>query len=246
MVKLIMDAGKKSIESCHHETAYIYLEAASSLLPHDCWKNYYDISIRLNFLTANAANASCKYDKAEIILKKILSEGRCVEDKVPSYYLLIQSKLFSSVLISDLYLCLPSQLNGFCHFPVLQGQGKVVDAYNTCSSILTQLGETISESVLLEACVEIIAETLTMHYHMFGDAWIEKEMEDKTLQNIVKFYGAMATCAYFFQEEHMVGYIICKMAQLSLRHGPCQYTPIAFLKLSYIINPDGSNAALAQ
>ena len=93
IVNLIMDAGKKSFESCHHETAYTYLEAATSLLPIYCWERYHDISLRLYFLTANAANGCCKYDKAETILKKILSEGCCVEDKLPSYYLLSQSKL---------------------------------------------------------------------------------------------------------------------------------------------------------
>ena len=96
IVKLILDVGKKAIESCHHETAYEYLETASSLLPEDCWENYYDISLRLHFLAANAANASRKYDEAEIILKKIMHEGRCAEDKVPSYYLLSQSKSLSS------------------------------------------------------------------------------------------------------------------------------------------------------
>ena len=94
-----MDAGKKCIESCHHETAYIYLESALPLLPEDCWECYYDVSLRLNFLTANAANASGKYDKAETMLDKILREGRCVEDKLPSYYLLSQSKF--NFLTSD-------------------------------------------------------------------------------------------------------------------------------------------------
>ena len=114
IAKLIMDAGKKAIESCHHETAYIYLEAATSLLPDDCWKRYYDVSLRLHFLTANSANASCKYDKAETILKKILSEGCCVEDKLPSYELLSQSKLqplyplkfFVSTLLVTSIFCL--------------------------------------------------------------------------------------------------------------------------------------------
>ena len=106
IVKLGIDAGKKAIESYRHETAYTYLEAASSLLPEDCWENYYDISMRLNFLTANAANASCKYDKAEVILKEILSEGRCAEDKVPSYYMLIHSEYTIFLLFLRLISCL--------------------------------------------------------------------------------------------------------------------------------------------
>lgn len=91
-MKLSICAGEKAIDSCHHETAFMFLESALSLLPADSWDRYYDISLRINFLTATAANASCKYDEAETILQKILNKGRCTEDKLPSYYLLCQSK----------------------------------------------------------------------------------------------------------------------------------------------------------
>ena len=92
IVKLSLEAGTKAIDCCRHEAAYTYLAAASSLLPVDCWVKYYDLSLQLHFLMANAANASCKYDTAEVILQKILIEGRCISDKVPSYFLLFQSK----------------------------------------------------------------------------------------------------------------------------------------------------------
>lgn len=92
IVKLNMAAGKKSMESCRHKTAYSYLEAASSLLPDNCWESYYDISLQLYFMMASAATSSCKYDDAEIILERILKEARCIDDKLPSYFLLTQSK----------------------------------------------------------------------------------------------------------------------------------------------------------
>ena len=122
----------------------------------------------------------------------------------------------------------------------------MVDAYSTCSSILTQLGETVPESVSLECVGAMIAETLKMYDGMFSDAWLGKKMEDLKLQNIVKFYGALATCAFFCKAEHMIGFFVCKMTQLSLIHGPCPYTPIAFLRLSNFINRNGAKAALAQ
>jgi predicted ATPase len=96
IVKLNMAAGKKAIDSCRHKTAYSYLKAASSLLSDDCWERYYDISLRLSFMTASAANSSCKCDDAEIILQRILKEARCTKDKLPSYFLLSQSKCILS------------------------------------------------------------------------------------------------------------------------------------------------------
>ena len=92
VVKLNMAAGKMAIDSCRHKTAYAYLKVASSLLPNDHWERHYDMSLRLNFMMASAANSSCKYDDAQNILRSILREARCTKDKLPSYFLLSQSK----------------------------------------------------------------------------------------------------------------------------------------------------------
>ena len=92
IVKLNMSAGKMAIDSCRHKTAYAHLKVASSLLPNDHWESHYDMSLRLGFMMASAANSSCKYDDAENILRSILKEARCTKDKLPSYFLLSQSK----------------------------------------------------------------------------------------------------------------------------------------------------------
>ena len=100
--KLNMAAGKMAIDSCRHKTAYSYLEVASSLLPNDHWESNYDISLRLSFMMASAANSSCKYDEAEIILQRILKEARCTKDKLPSYFVLSQRKCIFSCCFSVL------------------------------------------------------------------------------------------------------------------------------------------------
>ena len=92
IAELNMKAGKKALDGCDHETAYSYLCAALSLLPKDHWENHYDLSLRLGFLIASAANSTCHYDKAIIILRKIIEKARCLDDQLPSYILLSQSK----------------------------------------------------------------------------------------------------------------------------------------------------------
>ena len=85
-----------------------------------------------------------------------------------------------------------------------------------------------------------------MYDEIFDKDWLGKKMEDVKLQNVVKFYGAMAAHAFLCKAKHMRGYFICKMAQVSLNHGPCSYTPIAFLKLSSFVNRNGDKVVLAQ
>ena len=105
LAELNMRAGKKAMDGCDHKTAYSFLQAALSLLPSNHWERHYDVSLRLHFLVACAANSNLKADEAELILNKILANTRCIEDKLPSYFLLSQSKcclVFCTFIVSFL------------------------------------------------------------------------------------------------------------------------------------------------
>lgn len=103
VAELNMNAGKKAIDGCDHKTAYSYLSAASSYLPEEHWENHYDLSLRLSFLMATAAKSSCYYDEAELILRSIFEKARSLDDQLPSYLLLTQSK-FPSILVALLLI----------------------------------------------------------------------------------------------------------------------------------------------
>ena len=92
VAELNMKAGKKAIDGCDHKTAYSYLRFAMSLLPNDHWESHYDLSLSLSFLFSSAANSSCRYDEAEQMIRRTLQMARCLEDQLPSYLLLSQSK----------------------------------------------------------------------------------------------------------------------------------------------------------
>jgi predicted ATPase len=98
LAELNMRAGKQAMDGCDHKTAYSFLQAALSLLPSNHWERHYDVSLRLHFLVACAANSNLNDDEAELILNKILENTRCIEDMLPSYLLLSQSKCWSFVL----------------------------------------------------------------------------------------------------------------------------------------------------
>ena len=92
VAELNMRAGKKAMDGCDHKTAHSYLQAALALLPNNHWERYYDLSLRLHFWVASAANSNLKEEESELILNKILVKARCIEDKLPSYFLLCQRK----------------------------------------------------------------------------------------------------------------------------------------------------------
>ena len=118
---------------------------------------------------------------------------------------------------------------------VLQTQGKVEDAVNLYSSILTQLGETIPASVTAETSTAMIAETLNMCEETFDEAWIETKMEE-SLRFIPQFYCEMALSAYFCKPRPYVAFIACKVVQLCLRNGMCKFAPLCFLQFAALAN----------
>ena len=92
VAKLNMKAGKLALDGCDHKLAYHYFAASLSMLPDDSWESNYDLSLRLNFMMAKAANSSCRYDEAERTLQTILKRARCLQDKLPAYFLLVTSE----------------------------------------------------------------------------------------------------------------------------------------------------------
>ena len=128
---------------------------------------------------------------------------------------------------------------------VLLAQGHMDEAYSTCSSILSQLGETVPEAVPLETVGSEVQEILKRYSEVYGDDWLGKKMKDTTLCYTMKFYTLIATATYFSKSLHMVAYFICKAVQLSLQHGVCKYTPRALMIMcSFVIQFD--NAAFVR
>ena len=139
------------------------------------------------------------------------------------------------------FLCIANILPRFS--PVLRTQGNVDDAYNTCSFVLLQLGETIPESVAPEAAKTMVEDTLKMYEEAYDDDWLERKMEGNTLRTLIKIYNVMAFSSYFCKSYSMVVYFTCKAVQLSLRNGICEHTPLSFLQFTGVVTKD-DNAVL--
>ena len=129
---------------------------------------------------------------------------------------------------------------------VLHAQGRVADAYMTCSSILNQLGEKVPESIDPESVKAMVPETLKEYNDIYGDEWLGRKVEDSKLHSIVGLYTQMTTCAFLFKAPHIVAYFVCKGVQISLRNGVCEHTPLAFIHLSNVLTRSGKHTACVQ
>ena len=115
--------------------------------------------------------------------------------------------------------------------------------YDTCSTILIELGESIPESSALINSSEMIKDTLNM-YKEVGDKWLEGEKVDyKTLNTTLQLYRAIAFASFFCKSLSMRVYFTCKALQLTLQRGLCKCTPLTLLQFSMTAITD-ENAAL--
>ena len=110
--------------------------------------------------------------------------------------------------------------------------------YDTCLSILVELGESIPESSALRSSSEMIKETLKM-YNEVGDKWLEDEKtDDKILSITLQFYRAIALASYFCKSHIMVVYFTCKAVQLTLQRGLCKFTLLSLMQFASVATVD--------
>lgn len=128
---------------------------------------------------------------------------------------------------------------------VLIVRNKANEAYNICSSTLTELGESIPnpDSVEPERVKTEIAETINMYNQVCEDdnGWLKREVDDSKERIVDKFYLNFATACFFSNRKKMLAYFACKGFQLSLRNGVCQHTPsnaIAFAHVAFATMKD--------
>ena len=110
--------------------------------------------------------------------------------------------------------------------------------YDLCSTVLTELGESIPVTYTLSESSEMLEETLEM-YEEVGDKWLEGEKtDDKTLQTTLQFYNVIALASYFCKSYSMVVYFTCKAMQLTLHRGLCEHTIITLLQFTSVVTKD--------
>lgn len=129
---------------------------------------------------------------------------------------------------------------------VFQKRDKCVEAYNTCSNVLLQLGETIPDSVAPEIAKTMAEDTLAMYEEVDDIYWQERNIEDNALRTTLQFYSSIAYSSYLCKPVTMAVFFTCKAVQLSLRKGICDHTTMSLLQFTRVMNMAiGDNAVMS-
>ena len=99
-------------------------------------------------------------------------------------------------------------------FLVQQACNEGIDAYNTCCEALSQLGETVPQSLAPAETKGMIKATSKIAESISETGLLEMKEMDEKLSISLKFYSLMGDICFFAKRE-MIPVAVCRMVQVS-------------------------------
>eukprot|EP00804_Cyclotella_cryptica_P019177 CCRYP_021112-RB/>CCRYP_021112-RB protein AED:0.02 eAED:0.02 QI:21/1/1/1/1/1/4/1110/1196 len=187
-------------------SALDYIRAAVSLLADDSWTVQYAISLKYHLQLGKAAFPCGSIDETKSALNKVIEFGKCLDDKIDAYFLLVAMQS--------------------CGAPSLEEIG-------ICVQVLRLLGEDLPKEDL-ELCEIISAVNVTKE--MFERESDEELLQmtnahngTKRIENIMKFYGQLGLISWIAAPK-MHAFYMARFAQFCLKSKvDGKYLPSAFV-----------------
>jgi predicted ATPase len=210
--KLNHKAGLTSMKRWDFGGSFKYMQAARSLLSADSWTTHYDFTLDLHYQLAKAAYPCGAIDVAKSVLNEIDQRGRCLEDKLDAFDLLVRM--------------------------LQHHQGDLSLALKTCCNTLKLLGEDVPNDTELSAMTQIIELARTRIYSSFVSSSDMLNMPRTTCRQsaeIMRFYYQLALVSYSSKATSthsmrrlLCGYYISRWVSYCLNQKVvCKHTPVA-------------------
>jgi predicted ATPase len=208
--KLNLKAGQKAINtSADFALARFHLKAGMAFLPETCWHDQYELAFNLHFEYANVLLVQHEYKELDAHCKALLLKSRCIENQIKIHELLI-AYLFQS--------------------------GKFPEALEHVRSVLDTLGFPLPTSVDTET-VRTVLEAMRNAASGFTPEQMHAFplMTEEVPKQAMKIMGSVPILLTF-SSPTFAAMIACQMAQLSIQHGLCAESAVAFGNLGFAIN----------
>lgn len=208
--KLNLKAGQKAISnSADFALAKFHLNAGMAFLPEHFWQSQYDLAFNLHIEYANALLVQREYEELDTHCKALLLKASCVEDQIKIHELLI-AYLFRS--------------------------GKFPEALEHVRSVLDTLGFPLPTSVDKDT-VRAVLEALRNAAAGFTSEQMRTFplMTEDVPKQAMKIMGSVPILLTF-SSPTFAAMIACQMTQLTIQHGLCAESAVAFGNLGFAIN----------
>jgi hypothetical protein len=230
--KLYEISGSKAAACSDHAASCSYLELALTLLSDVHSKTNSELTLRISLRLAESRYSCGDVEKAQCILQEITPECHSLEDTLRVHALLAASEcnLLSMIekVICLFVICSSSPV-------VLISRKNLAEAYTLCCEVLSQLGEEIPEPFNSSQITEMVGATLNMVKSISSQDLMEMTGMDERLSISMHFYTIMGTAA-FFVKPIMSFFIACRMVELTMKNGLCEYSILGFVQFAAILH----------
>mmetsp|Transcript_31442 Transcript_31442/g.47743 ORF Transcript_31442/g.47743 Transcript_31442/m.47743 type:complete len:1275 (+) Transcript_31442:33-3857(+) len=210
LAKLNLKAGEKAIEQSVFSSASLYLREGVKMLSIEDWHGeHYELCLQIHSACVESLGVNGNWDEMRIYLSKIFTYAKCFEDKISGYYSLVKS---------------------------LGAQNKRADVIDLTVEILSQLGESFPED-------PSTSEVLGLDFSLTNE-WLEgttmegiliaDEMENQKTILSMKFLNLLSLYLYIGRHP-LLPFTIFRMVRLSLTHGNCKESSLAFASFALMI-----------
>lgn len=198
---LNLKAGKKAMEMSDFKAAYSFFDNGISFLRKRHWQQHYELSIELFCLASKCALATGDFVSLKLLSEQVLRNANAFEQKIPVMYYCMCARTFS---------------------------GEFFEGAKQIESTLSQLGEALPEQSSSSEILNSVEEMLeTLASYSVSELKDLKRMNDSVKKTTMLFLKQLNLC-YFNINPEKQPIVTTKMIQLTLSHGMCETSPLAF------------------
>ena len=206
IAQLYLMAAKRSFSNFAHLSASIFALQGILLLDDDHWRTDYKLSLGLYSTSAEAHNICGVFDQVETCANIVFAHAHCFEDKLPVYFSLVQ-------------------ITGM--------QKDVANATDLGLEVLQKLGLSLPSNPDIDTAIAAIDQTRVMLEEIPTDTLIGRKMTNANALASMKMLQLLCRYTYMARQE-LMAVLMCRMVQMTIQHGICDESIIAFSHYGYI------------
>ena len=202
LAQLNLEAAKYASRTTAYGNAVDHLQQGLELLGDNKWQSDYQLSLELATLLTEMTLAVRDYVCCKIAIDEVVLNAASIGDKLPVYYTLIDS---------------------------LRAQGRSDEAVQLGLQLLHLMGEKIHyNGFRLSATALKLRSQFNKNLQGFCD---RPPMNDPEKLEVCRLLHRLAEIAWTSEQMPLGIELQCRIVQLSLKYGPCQYSALGFAAL---------------
>jgi predicted ATPase len=209
LAQLNLIAGKKAKASAAWEPAWNYLKIGRDFLSADSWLRQYDLTLALHVEAAEVASSCGQFEEMEKLASFVLEQATSLLDKVKVYEIKIQAYTVQNAPLS---------------------------AIDTALSILRMLGIKFpNKPNKLDVLFELMKTKLALAGKQIEDLIDLPQMTDPYKLAAMRLLSRAGSAAYFASPE-LMGLILLKQVNLSIKYGNSSVSSYAYATYGLILS----------